>query len=114
MKSECLRTRLPVRLTEHAGQQIRWLKSQVESGKYLRLGIKRSPYFGSRYILKFDDIREGDYKLRVSDVELIVHASHAMYVTGLRIDFIGGAFRITAHEKKMIVEWGKIENIYFP
>lgn len=114
MEFESLRAKMPVHLTERARQQIRRLRTQVAPDFYLRLGVRRRLYSKLTYFLKFDEMQDYDYKLRIGDLDLIIHASHVVYATCLRIDFVGDSFKITSCNKKKIVEWGKIENIYYP
>lgn len=109
-----LRAKEPVHLTERAGRQIRRLEQKVGGGVFLRLGVKKPLYSKLTYFLKFDEVTDSDYRLRVDGVNLIIHSSHAMYATGLYIDFIGDAFKITSSKQKQIIEWGKVENIYYP
>jgi len=114
MEFNGLRAKIPFSLSDRAVREIERLKMELGSDIFLRLGVRKKFQSKFGYFLSFDELEADDYRINVSGVDLIINASHVMYVSCVKIDFVNGVFKVFSGKQKKIVEWGSIENIYYP
>jgi len=76
-------------LTDNAVKEIEQLKlSEGHSEqKPLRIGVKGGGCSGLSYVLEFDDKGESDMELDIKGVKVIVDQRHALYISGMEVDY---------------------------
>lgn len=82
----------PVSFTEGALKEIRKIKDQPEITEhmFLRVGVKGGGCSGMSYVLGFDEQLAEDIEFDIQGVKVIMNKAHAMYVSGMQIDFSQG------------------------
>ncbi len=81
----------PVEITDPAaGQLKKILNEQIDSGKYLRIGVKGGGCSGMSYVLDVDEKKEYDEEYVVKGVSFILDRRHRLYLEGTIIDFSVG------------------------
>ncbi|MEO5985244.1 MAG: iron-sulfur cluster assembly accessory protein [Ferruginibacter sp.] len=83
---------IPVTLTLSAANEIRrlQLKEDFDNSKKLRIGVKGGGCSGMTYILDFDAEGKNDEYFELEGISCIMDRSHAIYLTGMNIDWEGG------------------------
>lgn len=79
-----------ITVTPAAATQIRTASVQGNAiGLPLRIAIQRKPDGGFHYLMGFDDqSKEGDLKIDVEGVTLVVDAASQPLVAGMTVDFV--------------------------
>ncbi len=79
-----------VTLTEPAMEKVRsFAVSNADfEGKTFRVFIEGGGCSGFQYGFTFDEEREGDTRVRVGDIDLLVDMQSSMYLGGSTIDFV--------------------------
>ena len=81
----------PVEITDSAaGQLKKILNEQIDTGKYLRIGVKGGGCSGLSYVLDVDEKKEYDEEYVVKGVSFILDRRHRLYLEGTIIDFSVG------------------------
>lgn len=84
--------KIPVSFTEGALEELARLKGEQPKEKpYLRVGVKGGGCSGMTYVLEYDEKTDKDatYVLE-NGLDMIMEASHEMYLVDVEIDFQGG------------------------
>lgn len=83
---------IPVSFTTSAAAEIKRLSVQpgFDSSKKLRIGVKGGGCSGMTYILDFDTQNDNDEKFELDGITCIMDKSHAIYLTGMQVDWEGG------------------------
>jgi iron-sulfur cluster assembly accessory protein len=82
----------PVTFTKNAIAEIKRLM-QVEGfddSQYLRVGVKGGGCSGMTYILGFEQKTANDEIFTIDDMQCIINPAHAIYLTGMEIEWEGG------------------------
>lgn len=88
-------------LTERAAEEVASMRdsSEENAGKTLRVYVEKGGCSGMQYGLVFDEEREGDLKVEMHGVQVLVDAFSADFVRGSQVDFsdelTGGGFKIS-------------------
>ena len=84
--------KIPVTFTQGAMDELARLKTAQDQEKsYLRVGVKGGGCSGMTYVLEYDDKTEKDVVYTLENgIEMIMEASHEMYLIQVEIDFQGG------------------------
>ena len=61
-----------------------------DTNKKLRVGVKGGGCSGMTYVLEFDEQKSNDELLEIDGTTFIMDKSHAMYLTGMEINWEGG------------------------
>ena len=82
----------PVTFSESAKSEIKKLINEpgYDSSRYLRVGVKGGGCSGMTYILDFDTAQENDTKFEMEDFSFLVDKAHAIYLTGMEVNWEGG------------------------
>ncbi|PZD94355.1 iron-sulfur cluster insertion protein ErpA [Paenibacillus sambharensis] len=89
-----------ITISESASDKIKEMLSQEETPNlFLRIGVKEGGCSGFSYGMGFDDeFHDGDQKMSVQGLEVVVDEESLKYLNGLVIDFkestMGGGFTI--------------------
>lgn len=85
-------TEPPVTFTKSALTEIKKLmnKEHSDSGKLLRVGVKGGGCSGLSYVLAFEQKEPADEIFEAEDVRFIVNPSHAIYLSGMQIEWEEG------------------------
>jgi iron-sulfur cluster assembly accessory protein len=98
--SETMTMEPPVKLTEHAAQQVQSIQANEphNAGKPLRVFIERGGCSGLQYGMVFDEQRADDTVAEFFGTTVVVDPFSANYLRGTVIDFdeslTGGGFKI--------------------
>lgn len=89
---ESLAAITPVYFTESALQEIKRLMNvpDFDRSQFLRVGVKGGGCSGMTYILGFDSKQEKDEYFEIDGVPCIINPAHAIYLTGMEINWEGG------------------------
>jgi iron-sulfur cluster insertion protein len=79
-----------VSLTERAVEKVKYFAAQMpeSAGKPLRIFIQGGGCSGFQYGFTFDDKKEDDTELTISDVNVVVDPQSATYLKGSTVDYI--------------------------
>lgn len=82
----------PVTFTETAIAEIKRLlqEESVNTGKFLRVGVKGGGCSGLSYVLGFDDKQASDETYEQSGMTYIMNPAHGIYLMGMEIDWENG------------------------
>lgn len=82
----------PVQFTDGAIAEINRLMHEpgFDAQQQLRVGVKGGGCSGMTYVLEFDMATDKDRHFEVEGIPCIMDKSHALYVTGMQIDWEGG------------------------
>jgi iron-sulfur cluster assembly protein len=82
----------PVTFTPGAVDEITRLMAvgNIESTKFLRVGVKGGGCSGMSYILDFDTKTEKDEYFEIGGIPCIINPAHSIYLLNMEIDFEGG------------------------
>jgi iron-sulfur cluster assembly protein len=82
----------PVHFTTSAISEIKRLMGETDfdAGKKLRVGVKGGGCSGMTYVLDFDTKKDNDELFETESVPFIIDKSHAIYLTGMEINWEGG------------------------
>lgn len=85
-------TTAPVTFTENAVAEIKRLMAEpgFDPAKNLRVGVKGGGCSGMTYILDFDMRTEKDDSFEVDGIVCLIDKSHAIYLTGMQVEWEGG------------------------
>jgi iron-sulfur cluster assembly accessory protein len=85
-------TTFPVTFTKNAIAEIKRLMNEdgFDSTQYLRVGVKGGGCSGMTYILGFEQKTENDEIFEVEEMPGIINPAHAIYLTGMEIEWEGG------------------------
>ncbi len=85
-------TDIPVIFTSSAIAEIKRLISEpgFDASKKLRVGVKGGGCSGMTYILDFDSTLPNDVEFELDGISCIMDKSHAIYVSGMEVDWQGG------------------------
>ena len=95
-----------ITLTERAVKKVKQLTNRQETAKVLRVGVKGGGCSGLSYYLDFvDGPREGDQRLDLEGVEVVVDPRSLEFIGGTVLDFdtnlLNGGFKFeNPHAKK--------------
>ena len=83
---------IPVSFTPSAIAEIKRLMAMPEfdRAKMLRVGVKGGGCSGMTYILDFDLQKDNDEKFELNDIPCIMDRTHAIYLTGMEVNWEGG------------------------
>ncbi len=83
---------LPVSFTQEAINEIKNLMNATDfdASQKLRVGVKGGGCSGMTYVLAFDHIAETDEQFEIENIPCIMNKSHAIYLTGMQIDWQNG------------------------
>jgi len=83
---------IPVTLTISAATEIKRLLAakEFDSSKLLRIGVRGGGCSGMTYILDFDLQKDNDETFELDGIPCIMDKSHAIYLTGMQVDWEGG------------------------
>ena len=92
MSTETITEKAPLTLTEGAIKELKKLKDQQEiSDDFgLRIGVEGGGCSGMRYILGFDQKKEGDSEYSISGIRVFMNKAHGLYLAGMEVDFRNG------------------------
>lgn len=80
-----------ISLTQGAISEInRLIQSNTTEHKNLRIGVKGGGCSGLTYIMEFDAKQEDDEVIEIGAINLIMKPAHAIYLSGMEIDFSTG------------------------
>ena len=81
-----------VGLTERAAEKVKSFAETNEEfkGKTFRVFIEGGGCSGFQYGFTFDEQRDGDSRLQVGGIEVLVDPQSAMYLNGSTVDFVDG------------------------
>ena len=82
----------PVTFTKNAIAEIKRLMKEdgFDNTQYLRVGVKGGGCSGMTYILGFEQKTENDEIFEVQGMPCIINPAHAIYLTGMEIEWEGG------------------------
>ena len=82
----------PITFTSGAVTEIKRLMAgnDIDAEKYLRIGVKGGGCSGMSYLLDFDIKTDKDEYFEIDGIPCIINPSHAIYLTGMEINFEGG------------------------
>jgi iron-sulfur cluster assembly accessory protein len=82
----------PITFTSGAVAEIKRLMAgnDIDAEKYLRIGVKGGGCSGMSYLLDFDIKTDKDEYFEIDGIPCIINPSHAIYLTGMEINFEGG------------------------
>ncbi|MEP6615700.1 MAG: iron-sulfur cluster assembly accessory protein [Ginsengibacter sp.] len=85
-------TSAPVTFTKNAILEIKRLMSEegFDESQYLRVGVKGGGCSGMTYILGFEQKTEQDEFFEMDGMHCIINPAHAIYLTGMEIEWEGG------------------------
>ncbi len=90
----CMETtiQIPVTFTASAIQEIKRLMKEdgFDQAKKLRVGVKGGGCSGMTYILEFDEPAQNDETFSIQEIPCIMDRSHAIYLTGMEVNWEGG------------------------
>ncbi len=83
---------IPVTFTSSAISEIKRLMTEegFDTQKKLRVGVKGGGCSGMTYIMEFDEPKQNDETFFINEISCIMDRSHAMYLTGMEINWEGG------------------------
>ncbi len=83
---------IPVTFTLSAINEIKRLMNEegFDQNKKLRVGVKGGGCSGMTYILDFDEMKQNDETFSIEEIPCIIDKSHAMYLTGMEVNWEGG------------------------
>lgn len=83
---------IPVSFTPSAAGEIKRLMNVTgfDTAKQLRVGVKGGGCSGMTYILDFDMRKDNDETFELEGIPCIMDKSHAIYLTGMKVDWEGG------------------------
>ena len=83
---------IPVKLTPTAIAEIKnlMLADNFDTTQKLRVGVKGGGCSGMTYILAFEQPETNDEHFEIEGIECIMNKSHAMYLTGMQVDWQNG------------------------
>ncbi len=83
---------LPVKFTQGALDELLRLQVEQPEGKpFLRVGVKGGGCSGLTYVLEYDTKTEKDKTFLLNNgLEMVMEASHELYLANVEIDFQGG------------------------
>jgi iron-sulfur cluster assembly protein len=92
---------LPVRLTEAAMREISGImeKKGIPEGYGLRLAASGGACAGTKYIIGFDQEKEGDSTFEMNSFRVFIEKKHFMLLAGMKVDFVD-----TAGERGFVFE----------
>lgn len=92
METEIRTNEAPITLTPGAVKEVKRLQEQQELNEEfgLRVGVEGGGCAGMRYILGFDQKREGDQEYCISGIKIFVNKVHENYLHGIRVDHQDG------------------------
>lgn len=82
----------PISLTPGAAEELKRLKKEQQLPEEigLRLGVKGGGCSGLSYVLGFDEKKPEDEEYRIAGIRVFMQAAHAIYLTGMEIDYHEG------------------------
>ena len=82
----------PVTFTENAIAEIKRLMNEegFDDTQYLRVGVKGGGCSGMTYILGFEQKTPNDEVFVIDEMRCIINPAHAIYLTGMEIEWEGG------------------------
>lgn len=82
----------PVTFSASAKAEIKRLMNEpgFDTSRRLRVGVKGGGCSGMTYILDFDAAQANDTTYDVDDFSIIVDKAHAIYLTGMEVNWEGG------------------------
>ena len=82
----------PVSLTERAIGKVKQFAESDEGfrGKTFRVFVEGGGCSGFQYGFTFDEEHEGDTRVKLKDVEVLIDNQSAMYLNGSVVDFVEG------------------------
>ncbi|MBK8443671.1 MAG: iron-sulfur cluster assembly accessory protein [Sphingobacteriales bacterium] len=85
-------TECPVRLTEGAVKEIKFLMhdKEIPTHQGLRLGVKGGGCSGLSYVLGFDEKNELDEEYFIHNIRIFINRAHLLYISGMEVDFLHG------------------------
>ncbi|MFM2385557.1 MAG: hypothetical protein RL660_314 [Bacteroidota bacterium] len=85
-------TKNPVEFTANALVELQKLHEQHRNtdDNKLRVGVKGGGCSGMTYVLAFDKAEDDDQHFDVEGIPVVMKKSHALYLTGIRIDWQNG------------------------
>ena len=89
---ETMISKAPVTLTPSALQELKRLLAEegIDSGKYLRIGVKGGGCSGMSYLLGFEEKTDKDELFDIDGVVCIINPLHTIYLNNMEIDWEGG------------------------
>lgn len=82
---------VPVVLTASAVKEIKKLMTEdINTGKYLRIGVKGGGCSGMTYLLGFEAKTDKDEIYLIGDVPCIINPAHLIYLTDMEINWDSG------------------------
>lgn len=83
---------IPVTFTSSAISEIKRLMQEesFDQAKQLRVGVKGGGCSGMTYILDFDQPKPNDESFFIEGIPCIMDKSHAIYLTGMEVNWEGG------------------------
>jgi len=79
----------PVQITSSAIGEIKRLL-MTSDHPFLRVGVKGGGCSGLTYVLDLDEKKENDQSFEIDGVPCVMDRSHAIYLSGMTIDWDGG------------------------
>ena len=82
----------PVSFTQGAIKEIKRLMNAADfdASQYLRVGVKGGGCSGMTYVLGFDKKEDKDEIFEIDAIPCIINPAHAIYLTGMEIEWEGG------------------------
>jgi iron-sulfur cluster assembly accessory protein len=101
-----------IAITEAAAAEVQSMGARPENaGKHLRVYVEQGGCSGMQYGMTFDEPRDGDQRIAMHGVTLLVDAFSAKYLSGTVVDFsdamTGGGFKLTNPNAKHSCGCGK-------
>lgn len=95
-----IKSKQPIKITEAALTQLKYLQSQQKKQLCLKLGVKQGGCSGMSYTMNFeelDNVSETDTVIDYEDFTIICDPKSLLYLYGLSLDYnnqlIGGGFK---------------------
>ena len=85
-------TTAPVTFTKNAIAEIKRLMNEegFDNNQFLRVGVKGGGCSGMTYILGFEQKTANDEIFIIDELPCIINPAHAIYLTGMEIEWEGG------------------------
>jgi len=85
-------TAAPIKLTEHAVNEVKRLMSEegFDNTQYLRIGVKGGGCSGLSYVLGFDKQEPDDEIFDIEGIPVVMKNAHGIYLFGMQVDFSDG------------------------
>lgn len=81
----------PIALTESAVSEIKKLmEDNINTGKYLRIGVKGGGCSGMTYLLGFEAKTDKDEIYVIRDIPCLINPAHLIYLANMEINWESG------------------------